>query len=187
MKLRFIKHFRPRLMLLTGLLLITAVFITLNCGAGKEEQTGSVELDACVLLSEINPAVIMGEPVGEPHSTLQQHDADMAVSQCGVSARDSYLKTMSLLVKYYRKYDNPKTAKDFISTQEVDYGDFKLTAQEVPGLGDVAVSLSGPGSFQVWVFWKKHYRMNISLTEFGDQALALEKTRIVARYVIDKL
>ncbi|MFQ5706965.1 MAG: hypothetical protein ACE5HO_05910 [bacterium] len=158
-----------------------------GCGSSQDENKGSVELDACSLLAAANPESILGEPVGEPHSTLQQHDADMAVSRCGVAAQSSYLRTLSLQVNYYRKYDNPKTVNDFLGSQNLNYAGVKFTPHEVSGLGDLAVSLSSPGSFQLWVFWKKHYRMNISLTEFGDQALALEKARAVAQQVMSKL
>jgi len=185
MNLRPMKHFLH--LLPVGLLLVAMAFTMFSCGSGKGGQTGSVELDACALLSELNPAEILGEPVGEPHSTLQQHGADMAVSQCGVSVTGSSYKSISLLLKYYRKFDNPKTAKDFLGSQDLNYAGVKFKPHEVSGLGDVAVSLSSPGSFQLWVFWKKHYRMDISLTEFGDQDVALEKARAVVQYVMSKL
>jgi len=187
MMLRTMKRLLPPLTLATGLLLIAPALTTLNCGSDKEKQTGSVELDACALLAEINPAEILGEPVEAAHSILQQHDADSAVSMCGVSAKGSGLKSVSLLVKYYRNSENPKTAEAFVGTKQLDYGGEKLTPKEISGLGDMAVSLQGSGVFQLWVFWKKHYRMSISLTEFDDQALASEKARLIARHVMDKL
>jgi len=170
-----------------GLLLIAMAFTMLSCGSGKDGQTGNVELDACALLSELNPAEILGDPVGEPHSVLNQHDADMAVSQCSVSVTGTSYKSISLLLKYYRKFDNPKTAKDFLGTQNLNYAGVKFTPHEISGLGDVAVSLTSPGGFQLWVFWKKHYRMNISLTEIGDENLALQKARAAALVVMSKL
>jgi len=168
-------------------LFVTFALWLAGCGSSQEENKGSVKLDACAMLSELNPAEILGEPVGEQHSTLNQHDSDMAVSQCSVSVTGASYKSISLLLKYYRKFDNPKSARDFLGSQELNYAGVKFTPHEVSDLGDVAVSLSTPGGFQLWVFWKKHYRMNISLTEFGDQDLALEKARAVARMVMSKL
>lgn len=185
MKLKPAKHFAH--LPPVGLLLVAVAFAVLGCGSGKDEQTGSVELNACAILSELHPAEILGEPAGEPHSVLNQHDADMAVSQCSVSVTSASYKSLSLLLKYYRKFDNPETAKDFLGSQNLEYAGVKFTPHEISGLGDVAVSLSSPGGFQLWVFWKKHYRMNISLTEFDDSSVALEIAQSVAEKVMEKL
>ena len=172
----------------TYFVFIFAFFVGLTPGLTQVGVLAAeTNLDACSLLKESNPESVLGEPVGEALPLLQQSNADVIVSQCSYSAKSSLYKSISLLVKYVYKFENPKNSKAFVESQQLDFGDFKFEPHEVTGLGDVAVSLAAPGTFQLWVFWKKHYQMSVVLDGFDDRNEALKRTKEVARIVLNKL
>ncbi len=87
---------------------------------------------------------------------------------------------------YAKNYTNPKTAAEYLEGK--DFGSVGMKKPtEIHGLGDVALSVSMPGSLLLQVFWKKHYRMKVGFAGLGDQAQTLEKAKSVARHVMDKL
>ena len=172
--------------LLFVLLLLGLMVSTLNVGCSSGDNGPKAgAIDACALLKEVHPEVLLGEPVGTGNKSIDQHDASGIVSLCGYTAKSDWKKTVSLLVKYYPEYTNPETAKAFLERQ--DFGEFKVTSREIPDLGDVAVALSDANSLQLRVFWKKHYQMSVVFTEPGDNTETLNKARSVAESVIDKL
>ncbi len=152
-----------------------------------------MQFDACALLAEADPANLLGEEVGEPdrktHDLLQKVKAkSVTISHCGFTGKKSGLfKFVSLMVKHVGKVENPKTAKAFLETQQKQFEGIEMKAEKVPGLGDVAVKMTMPKSFQLWVFWNKHYQMNIILNGLKDDEVALERTRAVAQHVMSKL
>jgi len=184
----------PDLLLKTiGCLLIVIVLSACSHSDNDSDIAADMEFDACALLSEAGPAVILGGPVGDADHTQNDRlqkmkPAGVKMSHCGFSlAKSGSYKSVTLLIKYVDNYKNPQTAKAFIDTKQLDFGDFKFEPHEVPDLGDVAVWINSPGSAQLWVFWKKHYRMSISITDIEDDAAALQWARAAALIVLHKL
>jgi hypothetical protein len=176
-----------------GCLLIIIVLVGCSKSDDNTEVSANKEFDACALLAEADPQSILGEPVGDAdrtqHDRLQKAKAPgVTISQCSFySAKGSSYKSLNLLIKYIDKYENPKTAKAFLDTQQLDFGDFKFEPHEISDLGDVAVSLESSGTFQLWVFWKKNYQMNVSINEVEDNNMALKGSKKVAQIVLNKL
>lgn len=182
-----------QLVIMIGCLLIGIVLVGCNKSDNDADISANAGFDACALLAEADPQSILGEPIGDADRT--QHDMfqkvkppGVTISHCSFSpAKSSGFKSVSLLIKHIDKYENPKTARAFIDTQQLDFGDFKFESYEVPDLGDVAVRLESPDTFQLWVFWKKHYQMNVSILEIEDNNVALQGARKIAQIVLNKL
>ena len=186
-------HFPGQLVVMIGYLLMITILVGCSKSNDTAEVSANIEFDACALLTEADPESILGEPVGD--ADRAQHDRLQKVKSPGVTishcsfypATGSSFKSVNLLIKYIDKHENPKTANAFIDTQKLDFGDFKFEPHEISNLGDVAVSLESPGTFQLWVFWKKHYQMNVSINELEDNDVALQGSRKIAQIVMNKL
>ncbi len=165
---------------------LLAIGLIAGCDSGEDGSKKAAVIDACALLKQANPEALLGGPVDEGKELIHRQDAEATVSMCGYSARGPGNKSVSLQVMYTPKQSNPKTASSALQGQ--DFGSVGLeTPTEVLGIGDVALSSSMPGAVVLQVFWKKHYRMKVSLSGLDDPAQVLEKAKIVARHVMEKL
>ena len=156
--------------------------------------SNNLEFDACALLAKSDPSSILGEEAREPNRTtddlLQSYNTkNFRNSHCAISGKKSGLyKSIFLTVIYAGNKENPKTAKDaFNDKQKKENEELEIETEEVPGLGDVAVKGTGTESFHLWVFWKKHYQMNVMLNGMENQEIALEKAKAVAQLIMSEL
>ncbi len=177
--------------LLTGLLLAA-------CGKSedgsqtKSAATTNVKLDACGLLAGADPAALLGEAVGEAerttHDLLQKTKAaGVTIAHCSFSAKSSIYKGATLMLKHVANQENPVNGAAFVDSQTKLAQEFEIKAEEISGIGDVAVKVQMPGSFQLWVFWKKHYQLNAQIMGMEDEAKAFEAAKTIARHVLSKI
>jgi len=164
---------------------LLALILLTGCGAGGEEPKAKA-IDACALLQQAKPAVLLGGAVGEGRERVHRQDAEATVSMCSYAATGPGFKSVSLQVMFTPKQTNPGNAADFLKGKDFTSVGLKPPA-EVHGLGDVALSSSMPGAVVLQVFWHQHYRMKVSLSGLDNPDQALEKARTVARFVMKKL
>lgn len=169
------------------------------CGSGEDSArdqrvADTPALDACAVLREVDLASLLGAPPDTLLTIISSASGDMAVSQC-VASIETQPQTLGLMVRYSARGGNPTTRQEWIEREaEADVmgmgeeaGAAIRAAEEVPGLGDLALAyeLIGPN---LAVFWGNgRYQLvatssDIANPQTARQALEAVARRALARY-----
>lgn len=165
-------------------------------GASEDAGTsagGMPSLDACAVLGEVDIAGLIGTRPDTLISALNRTEGTMAVSQC-VAGYASSPASLGLLVRYDARGGNPASREEWIAretqTDVMGMGEEAAqsirAAEEVPGLGDLALAytLFGPN---LAVFWGDgRYQLVATSSEIPDQAVARRALEAIARKALER-
>lgn len=166
------------------------------CGSGEDSTrdqpvAGTPALDACAVLGAVDLAGFLGAPPDTLITILSSSSGDMAVSQC-VASIETQPQTLGLMVRYSARGGNPATRQEWID-REVEANVMGMgeeagaairAAEEVPGLGDLALAyeLIGPN---LAVFWGNgRYQLVATSSDIANPQTARQALETVARQAL---
>ena len=180
---------------------IALVGLAVACGGGGEKPAegsaaargGTPELDACAVLRDVDLAGFLGVAPDTLVEILKASRGDMAVAQCAASI-DTLPQTLGLMLRYEAGGKNPSTREQWIDRElgadVMGMGEEAAAAiraaEDVSGLGDLALAYEMVGS-NLAVFWGKgRYQMVVTSTGFEDPARGRQALEAVARQTLSK-
>lgn len=175
------------------ILALTIVISLISCGENKQtkeskdtKDVSAKTIDACQWLSKSEVEALLDTKVGECRSLINHvsEDGKTVVSNVAYySAQNSTDKHVGLLIKKMPNNSTPKSKDDFANEMKsddiMDSGDDMYNAlmsgQQIPNLGDFAVSYEMFGQ-NLMVFWGKKYQMVITVYgQVSDKNIVFQK------------
>jgi len=195
-------HGHDRALFYSRITPVVLSFIIVACGGGGEKAEegsaaaatgGTPDLDACAVMREVDLAGFLGATPDTLVQILKASREGMAVAQC-VASIDTLPQTLGLMLRYEAGGKNPSTREQWIDRElgadVMGMGEEAAAAiraaEDVSGLGDLALAYEMVGS-NLAVFWGKgRYQMVVTSTGFEDPARGRQALEAVARQTLSK-